>query len=104
MKQKLFRQGDVIIQRVREIPGELKKQEPINGRIILAHGEATGHHHSIDADAADWWKNGEEQFVTVHQLTELVHQEHAAIALKPGKYRFWRQVEYTPQAIRNVAD
>jgi len=104
MKQKHYRQGDVLIERVQSIPKDLKKQKPENGRIILALGEATGHHHSIDAKAADWWKSGEEQFVTVREQTEVVHQEHAAIALPPGKYRVQRQVEYTPQAIVNVAD
>jgi hypothetical protein len=107
MKTKLYRQGDVLIQRVGKIPGQLKRQKPIGGRIILAYGEVTGHHHSIKADAADWWKRDgdeSEQFVTVHEPTEVVHQEHSPIALSPGRYRVLRQKEYTPAAIVNVAD
>lgn len=106
-KSKIFRQGDVLIERVSRTPAaaDLTKQVPIGGRIILAHGEATGHHHSIDADAADWWKTADgDQFVTVHAATDVVHQEHDPIALQPGKYRVLRQREYSPEAIRNVAD
>ena len=103
MKTK-YRQGDVLVERVREIPAGLTKQEA-SGRIILAHGEMTGHHHSVDADAADWWKseNGE-QFIQVKTATEVVHPEHGPIALPKGKYRVRRQREYSPEAIRNVAD
>ena len=101
----MYRQGDVLIERVRTIPDELTQQKPVDGRVILAYGEATGHHHSIEADAADWWKDSDgEQFVTVRKSTSVVHQEHAPIALEPGNYRVRRQREYTPQAIRNVAD
>lgn len=109
MKTKLktiVRQGDVMLERIDKLPAELKKQPPVNGRVILAYGEVTGHHHSIDADAADWWKvdNEPDQFVTVKEPTELVHQEHSAIPLAPGNYRVRRQREYSPEAIRTVAD
>lgn len=104
-KPTIYRQGDVLIERIKTIPSAAKKTVSIDGRIILAHGEATGHHHSVDADAADWWKTADgEQFVTVKEATDVVHQEHAPIALAPGKYRVRRQREYAPEAIRNVAD
>ena len=95
----------MLIERVEEIDGEVTKQKPENGRIILAHGEATGHHHSLKADAADWWKDADgSQFLTVKTATAVVHQEHAPIALAPGRYRVVRQREYSPSEIRNVAD
>jgi len=102
----IFRQGDVLIERIRSLPDNLTAQKPINGRVILAYGEATGHHHSIDADAADWWKTADDgdQFVTVKEATEVVHQEHSPILLKPGTYRVRRQREYQPAGIVNVAD
>ena len=104
MKQKLkmFRQGDVLIERVAKIPTQAVKQP---GEIILAHGEATGHHHKVaERDSADWWKTEDQQFIEVKQRVEVVHQEHAAIALPIGKYRVTRQREYHPEAIRNVQD
>ena len=106
-KPQIYRQGDVLIERVRTMPAYLIKEASIGSRIILAYGEATGHHHSIDADAADLWKtadDGGEQFVTLHTASEVVHQEHAPIALAPGKYRVRRQREYSAEAIRKVAD
>lgn len=103
-KNKIYRQGDVLIERVRSMPANVAKQKPENGRIILAHGEATGHHHSINIDDADWWKSVDEQFVDVKRPTQVVHQEHAPIDLLPGTYRIARQREYSPEAIRNVAD
>ena len=105
-KMQIYRQGDVLVQRVKSVPSTAKAQSPINGRVILAYGEVTGHHHSIEADAADWWKSADtdDQFIDVKQPTQLVHQEHSAVALKLGKYRVSRQREYSPAAIRNVAD
>lgn len=104
-KNILHRQGDVLIERIADIPKHVTKQKT-NGRIILAHGEATGHHHSLEADAADWWKDDKtgDQFLAVTTPTQVVHEEHSPINLSPGKYRVRRQKEYSPAAIRNVAD
>jgi len=105
MKNKIYRQGDVLIERIPKLPSKLTKQEPENGRIVLAHGEVTGHSHTLDIDAADWWKDDKGgQYLDVVSPTEVVHQEHGAIALTPGIYRVLRQREYSPEAIRNVAD
>ena len=93
----------MLIQPIAAIPKTAVKQNP-KDRIILAHGEATGHHHSIGIDDADWWKIDNEQFLTVKQPTAIVHQEHAPAPLRKGSRAVIRQKEYTPQAIRNVAD
>lgn len=104
MKQKHYRQGDVLIERVNSIPKTAKKQP--KQKIILAHGEATGHHHAIEErDPADWWKEEDgTQYVNARGVVEVTHQEHSTIKLPIGKYRVTRQVEYSPEAIRNVAD
>jgi hypothetical protein len=101
-----FRQGDVWIERVTRIPETAKLVQPKDDLIILAHGEVTGHHHSVDAGAADWWKTDtEEQYLDVKPGGASVkHQEHGPITLRPGKYRVIRQREYSPEAIRTVAD
>lgn len=125
------RQGDVLIVRVDSLPTNAKERERDNGRVILAYGEVTGHCHQIDtpdtamlfdvdlrgtpwADASRAAYAGITEpadssadlltFLTVDKLSQLVHDEHAAITLEPGTYQVIRQVEYTPEAIRNVAD
>ena len=58
-----YRQGDVLIERIAEIPTAAEKQSK-STRIILAHGEVTGHHHALETtDPADWWKTGERKTI-----------------------------------------
>lgn len=38
------------------LPTGSVKVKPQNGRLILRHGEATGHHHSVDARTAELWQ------------------------------------------------
>lgn len=101
------RQGDVLIFRTDALPNKATPVERENGLVVLAYGEATGHHHAIadpdvelfeTANAADRWLRVGKEGAT------LAHQEHAAVALPPGDYRVVRQREYSPEAIRNVAD
>lgn len=115
--QKQYRQGDVLIERVAEIPSTAQKQE-MSRRVILAHGEVTGHHHVLETDdPADWWKQGEistanqtpttlagELFVSLPKTASVTHPEHATIELPPGNYRVTRQREYAPGAVRRVCD
>jgi hypothetical protein len=95
-----FRQGDVLIERVATIPQTAVKQK---GRVILAHGEATGHAHEIH-EHGEAWKDSEVLIVKTKKRSAVKHQEHAPIPLKRGSYRVTRQREYSPEAIRNVAD
>lgn len=97
-----FRQGDVLIQRVEQLPVDAK---PDKGRVILAHGEVTGHAHEIAMDAAEAWKlDGQTVALALNKNASVTHQEHASIPLTPGTYLVTRQREYSPEAIRNVAD
>jgi hypothetical protein len=102
----MVRQGDVMLELVAKLPAGLVKQPADNGRVILARGEVTGHHHSLAADASEAWKGQTETefYVEVDELSELVHQEHSAIAVEPGIYRVRKQREYSPQEIRSVRD
>lgn len=98
----LFRHGDVLVQRVRSLPKNLRKRPGL----ILAHGEATGHSHRIKERAAACLYSGSEGVfleVTAAKAT-LVHQEHKPIELSQGVYRVWRQREYFPGFTRMVGD
>lgn len=102
-----FRQGDVLIERVSSIPSNAKPVAREAGRIVLAHGEVTGHAHAIAApNAALFQVEGEQAtYLEISEaLAALQHEEHGQIDIPGGTYRVTRQREYTPEAIRNVAD
>lgn len=117
----LYRQGDVLIRRVDKIPmrRQALPEDDSPRRIVLAHGEATGHAHVIEAkpsearlrhkDAVtDRWRRTlepERTFLEVLSPTgvSLVHDEHATIELPPGEYEVSRQREYDPEAARREA-
>lgn len=113
-----YRQGDVLIEQIAEIPSTARKQRRAK-KVILAHGEITGHHHQLQvADPADWWKGEQEiaptlekpktlageLFLGLPQGGVVTHPEHGQIILPPGNFRVIRQREYSPEEIRNVAD
>lgn len=100
-----YRQGDVFIRRVRSLPKERRELPRENGRVVLAHGEATGHAHAISAPNVSLFDAGGRTFLSIGVDTvALEHEEHSTIDLPAGDYEVVRQVEYTPEAIRRVAD
>lgn len=161
MKKQLItiRQGDVFLTQVSKIPATAAACT-IQGDIILAYGEATGHAHRLTPEhvrpfgRAGVWDAAAERFIQVIaksapaimgvveefdadtyriatpvarngfvrvlrsnvQMIDggvqpnapyalLQHEEHDAIALPNGVYRHSApQREYTPEAIRAVAD
>jgi hypothetical protein len=48
----MYRQGDVLIIPVESIPERLDAIDRDDGRVVLAHGEVTGHAHAIKAEGA----------------------------------------------------
>lgn len=105
--QKLYRQGDVLIIAVakKDMPAALKPGTREKGRIILAHGEATGHAHAISDPEVDVLVGNDGRvFLRVPAGTEVRHEEHSPVALPAGNFEVRRQREYSPEAIRNVAD
>ena len=75
MKTKIkthYRQGDVLIERIPSLPANAKKMARENGRVILAHGEVTGHAHAITDKHADLYSAVDSGDVTFLELTEAV--------------------------------
>lgn len=102
-----IRQGDVFIVPIQEIPASAKTISPENGRLIVARGEATGHHHSFP------WQRGAtlfrddgtgNQYVTVAEPVALEHQEHSALVLAPGNYAVRIQRTMSSGVVQRVAD
>jgi hypothetical protein len=98
----MWRHGDILIATVTEVPEGAKRR----ATSVLARGELTGHSHRVEeAETATLWDHRGETFLEVTAPSaRLVHQEHKPITLPQGRYRFWFQREYTPQAIRRVID
>lgn len=103
-------------------------------QVILARGEATGHHHAVvvadvptvevdDLPAADYFEEPSgRRVLLITRPCVLQHPEHGALALDPavqtqvrqgdvllrplgpGAWEVVRQREYSPEAIRSVVD
>lgn len=99
-----YRQGDVLLETTDSIPEDAHHVPRERGKIILAHGEATGHTHAIAARQAQLLQRAGVMYLLLHTYARLRHQEHDEIRLPPGRYIVRRQREYTPEEIRNVAD
>ncbi|MEV5161656.1 MULTISPECIES: hypothetical protein [unclassified Streptomyces] len=108
----MYRQGDVLMvaleesevpARLLDAPGELRDGR---GRLVLALGEVTGHAHAVRGPGRLMREAGPFGPMLLHlpEGGRVVHEEHAAIALPKGWFRVVRQREYTPGAVRIVAD
>ena len=92
----MYRQGDVLLIHIE--PKDLSKMEKLpreDGRVVLAHGEATGHAHAIEASHAALFRLDEETILQLEHAAILGHEEHAPITLPPGDYSVVRQRVYS---------
>lgn len=110
---KMFRQGDVLIEQVSALPKGAASEVPREGgRVILAHGEVTGHAHALTSQHAVLMsikvpQRGsvrgvdpelEERFLKVEKQSTLSHEEHGPIELPPGTYRITIQRQWDQSA------
>ena len=108
MMSNIYRHGDILLLPVDKMPGKTKAVRRQHGRLVLAEGEVTGHAHVIEDQAAKLVTADQaaELYLLVHgtEPVSLTHEEHRTILVPPGQYRVMRQVEYTPEELRAVAD
>jgi len=100
------RQGDIFLDAVNAVPKGATEATP-QGPVILALGEATGHAHAFYDGGVRYFAPNDQGVAYIDVFAdgaELRHEEHAPIKVPRGKYRVIRQREYSPEAIRNVAD
>jgi len=111
----ILRQGDVLVKKTRKKVSAQAKRITDNGRTILAYGEVTGHAHEViteappmtgdDVPAQQFFEEPDgTRLLVVRGPVMLRHEEHAPLVIPEGTYEVIRQVEYTPTAIRTVAD
>jgi hypothetical protein len=105
----IIRQGDVALVRIKAIPADAIEQAPHGNKVILALGEATGHHHRFEFmdkshNVKLYASAGGARFLDVAAPADLLHEEHSTARVGAGKYLLPQQVEYTPAELRRVAD
>jgi hypothetical protein len=97
---KMIRQGDVLLRPVPDqtmnISPRPARVKPEQGLLILAKGEATGHHHAVAESDAELVRQGEKLLLWVEQSARLTHQEHREIELPGGLYEVIPQREFVP--------
>jgi hypothetical protein len=115
----LIRQGDVLLVPTDrdvvdgEAPASRREVKRVDGRLVLAEGEATGHAHVVHDGHARlerqefgeqrrvWSNRGSGSRSRIVLIVEcspvtLVHEEHEPLTLPPGSYLVRRQREYVP--------
>jgi len=104
MKRVQYRQGDVLLIPVNDVPDGSVQESTQDSRVVLAFGEVTGHAHAIDSMLAKTFQHGDQRFLVVTDGAVLRHQEHSPLNLAPGAYRVQLQREYEPAGLRRVTD
>ena len=104
---RLYAQGDILLEPVPDVARPSRRRHrPGQQRIVLAHGEVTGHMHRIEQGAVMFRDDAlardlpAELYIRHLQVTapsaDLVHEEHDTIVLPRGTYRVRRQREFDP--------
>ena len=124
-----YQQGDVLLVAVpkEELTNHKASYEARTGnkdnKIILAEGEATGHHHRFEVIGLDpgvtvtafhskpnFYNRRTEQFPGLIHIeggsATLYHEEHKPLTVPPGTYRrsIVREFDHISQSTRNVVD
>ena len=101
MTAKIFRHGDLLIQEIWLIPSDAV-QKSTN---ILAEGEITGHHHTLNG-SHQIFETDETMYFEAKQELSIEHPEHNTIQIPKGIYKVAHEQSWNPFLIReeNVAD
>ena len=108
----MFRQGDVLIRQISSLPELKAETEVLNGDLVLAEGETTGHAHRIRRSGnMKFWnvdtgkgENPITAYMTLGEAATVTHEEHNAIDLPSGNYEIRIKREYHPEEYRRVHD
>jgi hypothetical protein len=95
MNKNQIQHGDILIRRIGTLPDGCQEVSRRNGRIIVAEGELTGHHHTIVAEGCRLLQLKNELYleVTADQV-EITHEEHKTLPIPKGVYQIGKVKEY----------
>lgn len=88
-----YQHGDVLLKQIKKLPeGLILKGE---GDVIVAEGEATGHHHKISGKVQLLERTEtKDLFLNVIWPATITHAEHKPIEIPAGLYEIGRVKEY----------
>ncbi len=92
MKQ--LQHGDVLLREVAKLPKGVIEVPRKEICLILAEGEATGHHHVIIDKPATLWELKGDLYLEVTEPVTITHDEHKALPIPVGIYQIGRVMEY----------
>lgn len=96
----MYRQGDVLLVPVDDPPKRTSLRHVPRQKgegIILAAGEATGHHHRVRANTAREYRGGGKRYLFVGTKgASITHEEHDAVPVPQGVFEVVQQREYEP--------
>lgn len=96
----MYRQGDVLLVPVTDPPKRSELQSVRRQKkqgLILASGEATGHHHRVrESTAREYRGNGQRYLFVGSKGAMITHEEHDPVPVPQGVFRIVQQREYEP--------
>ncbi|MFX0074731.1 MAG: hypothetical protein ACFE96_04780 [Candidatus Hermodarchaeota archaeon] len=87
---KMYRQGDILFKKIDALPEGLK----IKSDNIVAGGEGSTHAHMLVNGELFQAEYTKQKYISSHENTRLIHEEHLPIKLESGNYEVVRQREY----------
>lgn len=92
-----LRQGDVLLVRTDKTVTDSKEVTADSDRVVLRHGEATGHAHAFyERQQVKLHETSKkERHLTVIETALLKHEEHTHAKVGPGTYDLPLQTEWT---------
>ncbi len=116
MKNILFRQGDVLLEKIKSIPQKSKKRDIKTEKDhLLVTGELSNHGHFITGNVEVYENESEDEPVNIYiqaiEGASLQHlnintmkwtKEHESIDVPEGKYKVIRQIEFNPYPVKTT--
>lgn len=105
MKKITNQHGDLLFEKVDEIPSTAKKVEAYKG-YILERGEGVHTHVLEDVEGIEVFEDGSEIYVRVKSQTKINHEEHGIQILEPGIHKkiIERVWDYEKEEARRTID
>ena len=103
MAKRMFRQGDILL--VEGTSFQPYEDDHIVAGGVVLSSDTSGHKHRIEGAGVVWNRRWGSVVVLVTGPAQLVHEEHAAIALPVGTWEIVRQRVYAGEGrTANVRD